>query len=165
MNIDQITAAFATFVDWVCLVLMWFVGIVITLQVFNRAFLHVPMPWTEEAARYAFVWLSLMGSIRVARNRGFLKVDLLYIALPKSLKLLCDLFAQAVIFILAFEMVRASAILLPMTLSRYASTMSISMFWMYVATPIAMLLVAIYCTRNIYEAISGKKVKEELVDD
>lgn len=165
MNIDQIAAAFGKFVDRICIGLMWFVGIVITLQVFNRAVLHIPMPWTEEAARYAFIWLSLMGAIRIARNRSFLKVDLLYMILPAPLKRLCDIFSQVIILILAVEMIRASFILLPMTLTRYAPTLDVSMFWMYVATPIAMFFVAFYCVRNIYETIIGKKIKEELVDD
>ena len=165
MKIDQISATFGKIVDWVCIILMIFVGGVVTLQVFNRAYLQIPMPWTEEAARYAFIWLSLMGAIRIARNRGFLKVDLLYIVLPKPLKRVCDIFSQIIIFILAIEMIRASAILLPVTLNRYAPTLNISMFWMYVATPIAMLFIAFYCLRNIREAIIGKEVKEELVDD
>lgn len=165
MNIDLITAGFAKLVDWVCLALMWTVGIVVTLQVFNRAVLHIPMPWTEEAARYAFVWLSLMGAIRVASKRNFLKVDLLYMVLPTPLKRLCDIVAQAVIIFLAIEMIRASAILLPMTLTRYAPTLNVSMFWMYVATPIAMVFIGLYCARNIYEFIIGKKVKEELADE
>jgi len=156
---------FATFTDWLCLVLMWIVGIVITLQVLNRAVLHIPMPWTEEAARYFFIWLSLMGVIRVARKRAFLKVDLLYMALPDSLKRACDIFAQIVILILTIAILRACAILLPMTMTRYAPAMNISMFWMYVAIPLSMFCTAVYTVRNLYELFAGVQVKEEAAED
>ena len=45
-------------------------------QVLNRFILHIPAAWTEEMARYNFVWLSLFGSVLALKSDRHLSVDL-----------------------------------------------------------------------------------------
>jgi TRAP-type C4-dicarboxylate transport system permease small subunit len=54
-------------------VMLWIVFFVsVALQVFVRYVLALPLPWTEEVAREAFIWCSLLtASVIVGQDRHF----------------------------------------------------------------------------------------------
>lgn len=45
-------------------------------QVFFRYFLDDPLVWSDELARYLFVWVSFLGWIIAARRRSHLSIDM-----------------------------------------------------------------------------------------
>jgi len=51
-------------------------------QVFFRYFLDSPLVWSDELARYLFVWASFLGWIIAARRRSHLTIDMLTMKLP-----------------------------------------------------------------------------------
>lgn len=51
--------------------------LVVVWQVVSRQVLAAPATWTEEGARYLFVWVSLIATALVFGERGHLAVDLL----------------------------------------------------------------------------------------
>ncbi|NMD17112.1 MAG: TRAP transporter small permease [Synergistaceae bacterium] len=57
-------------------VLMFVLVGLVFFQVLNRFILHIPAAWTEEMARYNFVWLSLFGSVIALKSGRHLSVDL-----------------------------------------------------------------------------------------
>lgn len=57
-------------------VLMFVLVGLVFFQVLNRFILHIPAAWTEEMARYNFVWLSLFGSVIALKSDRHLSVDL-----------------------------------------------------------------------------------------
>jgi TRAP-type C4-dicarboxylate transport system permease small subunit len=66
--------------------LLLFVLVLTTLlQVLSRYVFRRPFDWTEEAARYVFVWLGMMGAGIAARERAHFFVDILVERLPAAL--------------------------------------------------------------------------------
>ena len=49
-------------------VVLMFVCVVLFLQVIFRYVLELPLPWSEEAARYAMVWLGMFAAVITARK-------------------------------------------------------------------------------------------------
>jgi TRAP-type C4-dicarboxylate transport system permease small subunit len=49
---------------------------VVALQVLNRLVLHLPIIWSEEAARFLFFWVVLLGAALSVRNRRHFVLDL-----------------------------------------------------------------------------------------
>jgi TRAP-type C4-dicarboxylate transport system permease small subunit len=49
--------------------------IVVLLQVFTRFVLHIPFLWSEEAARFLFFWVVLLGAAMSVRNRRHFAID------------------------------------------------------------------------------------------
>jgi len=54
--------------------LMMLLFVLVFFQVLNRFILHIPIAWTEEFGRYAFVWASLLGASEAARKGEHLNV-------------------------------------------------------------------------------------------
>ncbi|MDR0822499.1 MAG: TRAP transporter small permease [Endomicrobium sp.] len=47
----------------------------IVSQVFTRTFFAYPFPWTDEVARFAFLWLCFLGSVMTLRYKLHLGID------------------------------------------------------------------------------------------
>lgn len=72
----------------VALGMMLLAALVVTtvLQVLTRYVLQRPLDWTEETARYVFVWLAMIGAGVAARDRVHFFVDLFLERLPSSVR-------------------------------------------------------------------------------
>jgi len=68
-----------------CLLVIAMVVIVFA-QVIFRFVLRASLPWSEEAARYLMVWISMLGASIAVRNKGHIGVEAVVMLLPASLK-------------------------------------------------------------------------------
>lgn len=60
--------------------------VVVWLQIFSRYIVKSPLPWTEEAGRFLFVWTSLIGAaVLVGRDEHF-QIDLLVCKMPPTVR-------------------------------------------------------------------------------
>ena len=64
-------------VDWVAVAAFSGMFGCVLAQVFFRYFLGEPLVWSDELARYLFVWASFLGWILAARRRSHLSIDML----------------------------------------------------------------------------------------
>ncbi|MDR2945904.1 MAG: TRAP transporter small permease [Candidatus Adiutrix sp.] len=53
-------------------------------QVISRLILHWPAAWTEETSRYAFIWMTFVGSAVAVKNASHVRVDVLENALKSE---------------------------------------------------------------------------------
>lgn len=58
-----------------------FLVLCITLQILTRFILKIPMAWTEEYARYIFVWLTMFGSVKALREKSHIFVDIMEVVI------------------------------------------------------------------------------------
>lgn len=76
--------AVATIVRWIIIVMMAMMTVLVFLQVLSRYLFDSPLGWSEEFARFAFVWLSFLGAATLVRSDGHIRVALLVDALPTA---------------------------------------------------------------------------------
>jgi TRAP-type C4-dicarboxylate transport system permease small subunit len=72
----------------VCVFAMLLLGMLVLstlLQVLSRYVLRHPFDWTEEVARYVFIWVAMIGAGMAAKDRAHFFVDLLLERLPPEL--------------------------------------------------------------------------------
>ena len=94
--------------EYVLFVVMIFMLIVLSAQVFCRYVLSFSFSWAEQGARIGFVWLTMVGISLAARHGMHLKVDLLTQVLPRRLARAVSLFSE--IFTMAFGLYMGSLI-------------------------------------------------------
>lgn len=68
------------------------------MQVFTRYVLNSSWPWTEEMARYAFIWMNMVGAAAGLRKGSLVAIDYL----PNSLKGVSKKVLLLIIFTLEF---------------------------------------------------------------
>ena len=54
----------------------------VSLQVIFRYFIHHPIDWTEQLARYLFLFMCMLGLPVAYRNKGLIAFDLILVRLP-----------------------------------------------------------------------------------
>lgn len=118
--------------------------VVVFLQVLYRYVFAQPLQWSEELARYLFVWLSIMGATLALQKKGHFGLDLFYKMLSsrfrRIVKFLVYLLLGIVIFVILFQ----GIILVQKTALQESPAMGISMGWAYASLPVGGALMAIH---------------------
>lgn len=122
-------------------------------QVFSRYVLGQSYSFTEEFARFALIWLSILGAAYLNGKREHLSMDFLLRNLsPKKLKkrlqsieILMFIFALVVMVIGGGNLVY-----LTLYLGQTSPAMQISLGYVYAIVPISGLLIMFYSVYNIF---------------
>jgi TRAP-type C4-dicarboxylate transport system permease small subunit len=118
--------------------------LIVFLQVVYRYALIQPLYWSEELARYLFVWVSILGATLGLQKRGHFGLDFFYRILPgqqrRFLQFLIHLFVGCVIFVILIQGVK----LVQATVLQKSPAMEISMGWAYACLPVGTALMAIH---------------------
>jgi TRAP-type C4-dicarboxylate transport system permease small subunit len=118
--------------------------IIVILQVFFRYVLNSSLSWTEEAARYLFIWAAVLGfSSSVEAGRLF-RFEMIAAHLPPAGRRVCKfLFAIAAAAFIWALVVNGSTLVVG-TMSQTSPAMSIPMALPYAALPVGGVLVALH---------------------
>lgn len=146
----------------ICIVLFAALVVLVVWQVFTRLVLNDPSPWTEEAARYVFVWASMIGIAIAVGEKADVVMDFLVEKLPRQWQRIADILAYLttlafVAYVLIYGGIKQSALawtqrnpLLPFTQGE-----------LYLALPIAGFLLAFYLILHIAHALSPRYTVRE----
>lgn len=115
-----------------------------TLQVLTRFILPHPLSWTEELARYSFIWWSFIGAAYVVRLNGHLGMDILVNTLPLGGRV----FLQKLVFLVSLVfMVLVTYTGVRITIrqaGQEGTILPISMAWVYLIVPLTGAIMALY---------------------
>ena len=132
--------------------------VLVTLaQVIFRYVLAAPLPWSEELARYCFVWIVFLGGA-VGLSRGtHLGVDLLVNAFPEVARRLFDALTNTLIAIFAATVIYASLPVLNINMFQRSPALGIQMSYIYMAIPISMGIIFLICSERVIRLLLLRK--------
>ena len=136
-------------IEYFIFVLLSLMSVAVFLQVVFRYLIKYSLPWSEELARYLFVWFSLMGAaVGVEKNAHF-GVDILVRKLkPKMQKIIYFTGSAFVLFFLSVIIYEGTKLTIR-NWTQLSPAMRIPMSLPYSAVPISSLLMCIYIVKNI----------------
>jgi TRAP-type C4-dicarboxylate transport system permease small subunit len=118
--------------------------LIVFLQVVYRYVLIQPLHWSEELARYLFIWLSILGATLGLQKRGHFGLDFFYRMLPNQkrrfLQFLIHLLVGCVILVILIQGVK----LVQATVLQNSPAMGVSMGWAYACLPVGAGLMVIH---------------------
>lgn len=133
---------------------------VVTAQIVMRYLFNSPLLWSEEFARYVYVWLVFIGSAYCVTQDKHVAVTLVTDRMPsmvrKGVKIVCNLLvAAALIYMLphAFQYVRKHSGLL-------SGCMQIPMSCVFAAVPVGYTLIVIHMLLQTILIVKGTPEKE-----
>ena len=138
------------------------VMIFVTLaQVIFRYVIAAPLPWSEELARYCFIWIVFLGAA-VGLSRGIhLGVDLLVNKMPEPARRAMDALTSTLIAIFAAIIIYASLPVLNMNMFQRSPALGIQMTYIYMAIPFSMGLIFLICGERVCRFLFMRPVSEE----
>lgn len=137
-----------------CVVLFAVLVVVVVWQVFSRQVLGSPSTWSEEAARYLFVWLGLFGAALVFSERGHIAVDFLIRRLPKPvLRGALVLIQLTIVTLAALVFVYGGWKYSQQAWAQQLSALPVNVGSMYLVMPITGALIIWFAVQHLIEAL------------
>lgn len=139
-----------TILNWALTIILTVMLVVVSAQVWYRFVLNDPLTWSEEVARYLFVWISFLGSAVGVRYNVHLGIDLIdKILSPKARKImtvLVNLLMQIFLVVVIFWGIR----LLHVVQFQKSASLGISMIYPYLAVPVGASFMLLNSLRNTW---------------
>ena len=110
------------------------------LQVVCRYVLNSPLVWSEELARYLFVWIGLVGAGAAVRTGAHFGLDLLYRGLPARARPWVGAVASGVMAVFAATLLVQGVLETAQASLQWASSLPFRMHWAYAAVPVGSVL-------------------------
>lgn len=122
-------------------------------QVFSRYVLENPSSFTDELARYLLVWVGLLGSAYAAGQRLHVAMDLLPKRAGKT-RTATTLFAHGIVIVFSLSVLvvgGAGLVHLAFQLDQRSTALGLPMAGVYLAAPLAGLLITLYAVDDATE--------------
>jgi len=147
---------------WASVVLFALLVVIVVWQVFSRQVLNSPSAWTEEAARYTFVWVGLFATALVFSERGHIAVDFVVRKLSHGSQKTIAAFVQlAIIFFALVVLVYGGLRAANGAWGQSLSALPFTVGQMYLVMPITGLMIAFYA---IYHLVAIVRETEEAIE-
>lgn len=127
---------------------------VVLLQVFMRYVLGSPLVWSEELARYLFIWVSYLGWVFASRGGTHIRISAFFDALPPAVKRWIWILHQILILVFAFVLGWLGYRMVLKNLDVPTITLFFTYSVVYLAVPICSLLIVF---QTIYDLIQHRK--------
>jgi len=139
--------------DWLCdvssLIILYVTVVVIFVQVICRYVLQVALPWTEEFARYAFLWLIFLANALAERQKEHFRVSYFVEQAPRRLRYVFWAFGEILIFVFFIWLLMDSLQFVQMGKRMISTVMQLRLDWVYWGLPVAVILSLLNRSRNI----------------
>lgn len=119
----------------------------IFIEVIRRSVLSYSSVWTEEIARYAFIYIAYIGASAAIKERAHIRIDVILNLLSSRMKLIFYIFGDIATLILAVVSIYMSmeSVLVSLHFDSVTHGLRVSQAWFLAAVPIgfSMMLVRI----------------------
>ena len=142
-----------------CTITLALMSAIIVLQVFFRYVLNNSLSWSEELARYLFIWTIYIGISYGVKMDKHVAVDAVYTYMPKGVKNYYAMVAYALFMIFAVLVVYYGVTVVGMqiTSGQVSPAMGLPMQYVYVAPVVGMVLTIIRLVQKIIEAARAEE--------
>lgn len=128
----------------------------IILQVFCRFVLGNPLSWSEELARYAFVWITFLGAAVAYRHGGHIVVDTVVVLLPRRLQAALAWIVDALMVVALVVLLVQGMNIVEVNSNVEATMLEIPMSWVYASVPVSAALMLAYQVERTLLRLKGR---------
>ena len=154
------------FEEYLLVVLMVVEVVVVFAQVLTRYVFHSPLAWSEELARYIFIWLIWLGTSISMKSKEHIRMDMLSNALHGKAKVGLDLFSNILmlafcVFLVIYGWTLVSSM---MTRGNLSVALRLPMWIVYLSLPLSQLIVGLRVIGHMVGDIRKLTGREPLDD-
>ena len=146
--------------DKIMAALVAMIGIVMIIcimaQIFTRTFLRVPLSWTDELARFTFLYFCFFGGVITMRNKLHLGIDYFESKMSPKGRFINRIFVYTMIVVFGLFLGIYGTRLVGIVGIQLTPVMRIPMRFIYLSMPIAGFLYALLGFYQMYCHITGK---------
>ncbi len=137
-----------------CVALFALLVATVSWQVFSRQVLGDPSTWSEQLAKYVFVWLGMFGAALVFSERGHIAVDFVVRKLPDRLwRVTAVLVELAVLAFAVLVLVWGGLRMTRLTWDQALTVLPADLGVVYVVMPVTGVIIAYYALHHLYSVL------------
>lgn len=148
--------------EWILILIFALLVLDVLFQVFSRYILGESFSWTEEFARFALIWMTILGAAYLNGKQDHLSMDFLYQKLSKAnqgkiailIEVLIFLFALVVMFVGGLNLVYTT-----LHLGQLSGTLRIPLGYVYAILPFSGFLIMLFSIYHIAVVYNNKNKK------
>ncbi len=141
---------------WSCVVLFGALVLDVAWQVFARQVLNQPSGWSEELAKYLFIWLGLFGAALVFGERGHIAVDFAVKKLPNTGQMILSVVVQlAILAFTGLVLLWGGFRVVKLAWNQNLTGLPVNVGPLYMALPISGVLIAFYTIYHLVRILTG----------
>lgn len=151
--------------EWALIGLMSLMVVNVLWQVITRFILRDPSSFTEEIARYALVWVGLLGGAYAVGQKVHLAIDLLPSLVEGRKKAVLDLFIEVCIGVFAAAVLVGGGtglVWLTLDLGQTSAALQIPLGLVYLVLPLSGLLMMFYA--SLHAADSFRRFRAPMLE-
>lgn len=123
--------------------LMVFLVLITFMQVFYRYILNSPLIWSEELARYTFIWIVFLSAWYVFKKGGHLGIDFLTNKIPQQYQIWVGRAIDIIILLFLIIVLINAPSFLRLTYRQTSAALKIPMLYIYLAFPLSCFLMLV----------------------
>jgi len=157
---EKLLAGLDWILDKITLILLILLNLVVGLQVFSRYVLNHSLFWSEELARYMFIWLVFLSAAMVLRQDRHIQVtafvDILPARLRRAIIVLGDLLMLGFVLVVFVESIRLAS----MVWTVLTSAMEIPWTLVYLGILLGMGVMLLALLGSLWARLMGRRVEK-----
>lgn len=161
--INTITNIAVGFAKWCGITTAIVMTMMIFLQVIYRYLIGDSLSFSEELARYMFIWSVAMGSALALKTRSHIGVEILVERLPKSLAYPAKSVASIVNLLFFALLIWYGFDMVVETMDQESAALSLPMGYVYLSVPLSGIVLFICEIKNTLDDFFGSKGTDESV--
>jgi TRAP-type C4-dicarboxylate transport system permease small subunit len=129
-------------------------------QVFTRFVLKTPSSYTEEVARYAMIWLGLLGAAYCTGRRSHLALDLLPGRLHGARRRALEVLIETIVLVFALAVLVGGGgrlVWISLQLGQTSAALALKLGYVYLALPISGAVIAFYALLALRDTLRGRE--------
>jgi TRAP-type C4-dicarboxylate transport system permease small subunit len=148
-------------VGWIAVMFLVVLVSCCVLQVFTRYVLNNSFSWTEELARFAFIWCSMLGATICTYRSSHAVVTVILNSLPEPIHKVVKLFITLCVTSASYVLVRYGWTVSVMSAQQRTPALKLSIRYIYLAACTAGVIILIYCVAQLIEQVRDLFRKKE----
>jgi TRAP-type C4-dicarboxylate transport system permease small subunit len=152
--------ALVTFEQVISVLLLLMIVSLIFAQVVARYVFNAPLFWSDELARYTYVWLSFIAAVFVAAERGHIQIDVIDRLLGPRGRLVVEIVAGLIVIGTCLFVIYGSWPWLMTNIRPRSPALRLPMVWLYGVVWLAFALIALHTLINLVRLLTGTEEPE-----
>ncbi|MDR1828504.1 MAG: TRAP transporter small permease [Methylobacteriaceae bacterium] len=128
-------------------------------QIVMRYCFNMAPDWTEEIARYLFIWSSFVAGGMGVYEHVHIGIDAAVNQLPAAVKRITQFIVQIIIFCLGCFLIYYGSKVVGVTYSQLSPAVGVPMGIVYAAAPAMGILMVLFSSNDLFKLIRGGKVE------
>ncbi len=149
--------------EYLCVLLMSVSTIIIFIQVIMRYIFHSSLTWSEEFARYCFIWLIFIANSYACKRRAHIKIEAALKLFPQKVRPYVVIIGELFTIILAVYIFKTgiSLVQFQITYNKISPALGVPMWAVYMALVVGFGLMLIREIQTVWLRIRELGKEEE----